>query len=133
MNTDQERVNSITERVIGWAFEVSNVLGCGFLERPYENSLAHLLRKAGLRVEQQHPIQIWFDGIIVGDYIADLIVEGTVMVELKAVKALDDIHAAQCLNYLNATGFPVCLLPNFGRPKVEIKRFANPHQVRSPV
>ena len=131
MDTDEhrsEKVNAITERVIGCAFEVSNTLGCGFLEKPYENALAHLLRKAGFRVDQQHPIQIWFDGVVVGDYIADLIVDGTVMLELKAVKALDDVHAAQCLNYLNATGFPVCLLLNFGRPKLEIKRFANPRR-----
>src|SRR3954463_11342297 len=123
MDTDEASLNAVTEKVIGCAYNVSNVLGCGFLEKPYENALAHSLRKIGLRVEQQVAINIWFDGIIVGEYIADLVVEGLVLVETKAVKALDDVHSAQCINYLTATKFPVCLLLNFGRPKLEIKRF----------
>ena len=122
MNTDGEEINSVTERIIGCAIEVSNGLGCGFLEKPYENALLHLLRKGGLQVEQQVPIKIWFDGVIVGEYFADLVVEGRVLVELKAVKELDDIHSAQCINYLRATGFPVCLLLNFGTPRLQIKR-----------
>lgn len=71
---------------------------------------------------QQHPIQIKYDNVIVGDYMADLLVEGKVLVELKAAKDFDEIHFAQCLNYLKATGFSVCLLINFGKPKVEVKR-----------
>jgi GxxExxY protein len=125
MNTDKtEKLNAITEKIIGCAFEVSNGLGCGFLEKPYENALVHLLRKAGLFVEQQVPIKIWFDGVVVGEYIADLVVERSVLLELKAVKAFDDIHAAQCLNYLKATRYPLCLLLNFGRPKLQYRRYA---------
>jgi GxxExxY protein len=75
-----------------------------------------------LQVLQQYAIRVLYDGVDVGDYIADLLVEGSVLVELKAVKAFDDVHLAQCLNYLKATGLKVCLLINFGKPKVEIKR-----------
>ena len=115
-------INQITERIIGRAFTVSSTLGVGFLEKVYENALAHELRKAGLRVSQQHPTRVYYDGIVVGNYIADLVVEDRVVVELKAVKELTDIHMAQCLNYLKATGLKICLLLNFGQPRVEIKR-----------
>jgi GxxExxY protein len=129
MNTDKEmtmeRINAITEKVIGCAFHVSNVLGCGFLEKPYENALAHSLKREGFGVRQHSPIEIRFEGIVVGDYLADLVVEDIVLVELKAAKAFDEIHSAQCINYLKATNYPVCLLINFGRPKLEIKRFTN--------
>jgi GxxExxY protein len=125
MNADQQRLNQITERIIGGAFVVSNALGCGFLEKVYENALAHELRKAGLNTEQQAAIQVRYDGVIVGDYVADLLVEGCVLVELKAVKAFDEIHVAQCLNYLKATGLTVCLLLNFGRPKLEVRRIVH--------
>jgi len=123
MNTDDRRYDGITETIIGRAYKVGNGLGCGFLEKCYENALAHELRKAGLRVEQQVPINVWYDGIIVGEYVADLIVEGAVLVELKAIHALDAVHSAQCINYLAATGLPVCLLINFGK-RVEVKRIA---------
>ncbi len=115
MNTDEESLNSITERIIGCAFKVASKLGCGFLENCYENALAYELRKAGLRVEQQVRLKVWYDDIVVGEYIADLIVEGSVLVELKAIKALEAIHTAQCINYLAATKLPVCLLTNFGQ------------------
>jgi GxxExxY protein len=124
MHTDEEMLNQITERIIGCAFTVANGLGCGFAEKVYENAMAHELRKAGLAVEQQKPITVIYDGVVVGEYLADLLVEGTVLVELKAARALDDAHTAQCLNYLAATGIPVCLLLNFGK-RVEVKRFKN--------
>jgi GxxExxY protein len=76
-------------------------------------------------VEQQRGIKVRYDGIVVGDYLADLLVQKEVLVELKAVKTLDNIHIAQCLNYLKATGFKVCLLLNFGTPKVQIRRLVN--------
>ena len=117
-----EELNQITERVIGCAYTVSNGLGAGFLEKVYENALAHELRKNGLDVIQQHPIQVLYDGVVVGDFVADLLVEHEVLVELKAVKAFDDVHLAQCLNYLKATGRSLCLLLNFGTPRVQVKR-----------
>lgn len=115
-------LNRISERVIGCAFVVSNALGAGFLERVYENALAHELRKSGLLVAQQHPVAVTYDGVVVGNYTVDLFVEGAVMVELKAVASLDASHRAQGLNYLSATGLPLCLPINFGRPRIEIKR-----------
>jgi len=129
MNTDEsrlERVNNITQQIIGAAFKVANTLGAGFLEKVYENALAHELRKSGLVVEPQKPIDVVYDCVIVGQYFADLVVENLVLIELKAAKALDDIHMAQCLNHLRATGHPIELLINFGTPRIEIKRIANP-------
>ena len=127
MNTDsrKERTNKITETIIGCAYRVSNALGSGFLEKVYENALAVELRRAGLDVVQQVPIDVWYEGEVVGQYVADLQVAGCVLVELKACKALDNVHVAQCINYLKATGRKVCLLINFGNPKLEIKRLAN--------
>lgn len=115
------RLNRITELVIGCAYRVGSFLGDGFLEKVYENALSHELRKAGLAVEQQCRRSVLYDGVIVGDYVADIVVENAVIIELKACKAIDDAHVAQCLNYLKTTGLPICLLINFGT-KVEIKR-----------
>ena len=114
--------NPITEAIIGCAYTVSNTLGCGFLEVVYENALAHELRKSGFDVVQQHGISVVYDGVTVGIYEADLVVNGLVIVELKTVRSLTEIHIAQCMNYLRATGARVCLLINFGNPKVEVKR-----------
>lgn len=120
MNTDGSV--HITERVIGCAMTVSNALGCGFLERVYEAALAHELRKAGLAVQLQHPVWVLYDGVIVGEYRADLVVENSVIVEVKAAKAIDRIHEAQVLNYLKATRLKVGLLLNFGTPRLGIRR-----------
>lgn len=116
--------NEITERIIGGAYQVANTLGVGFLEKVYENALAVELRKADLQVVQQHPIKVWYQNVVVGDYFADLHVNNEIIVELKATKALNDIHMAQCLNYLRATQLKVCLLINFGTPKIGIKRIS---------
>lgn len=124
-NTDEHRLNEITEIIIKCVYRVANTLGNGFLEKVYENALAHDLRKTGFLVEQQKGIQVRYDGVVVGDYMADILVQNTVLVELKAVKTLDNIHVAQCLNYLKATGFKVCLLLNFGTPRVQIRRLIN--------
>jgi GxxExxY protein len=125
MNTDEHRLNEITEIIIKCVYRVANTLGNGFLEKVYENALAHDLRKTGFLVEQQKGIQVRYDGVVVGDFMADIIVQNTVLVELKAVKTLDNIHVAQYLNYLKATGFKVCLLLNFGTPRVQIRRLIN--------
>jgi GxxExxY protein len=101
---------------------VRSKCGCGFLEKVYENALAHELRKARLSVEQQKAIPVFYDGIVAGDYCADIVVNGIVLLELKAVKAFDDIHKAQCMNYLKATKLPVCLLLNFGSTRLCLKR-----------
>jgi GxxExxY protein len=117
-----DELNAITERIIGCAYKVGNTLGAGFLEKVYENALAHELRKNGLYVEQQRKIEVRYDGVVVGIYEADIIVERNVLAEVKAVRAFDDVHLAQCMNYLKATGLKVCLLINFACPKVQIKR-----------
>lgn len=117
-----QEVNQITEKIIGCAYAVSNSLGIGFVEKVYENAMFVALQKAGLTVEQQYPIKVSFDGVVVGEFWADLFVEGRVLVELKAVSMLIDEHTAQALNYLRATGADVCLLLNLAKPKIEIKR-----------
>ncbi|BAY47137.1 hypothetical protein SAMD00079811_47530 [Scytonema sp. HK-05] len=119
---DTDDIDRLTQKILGCAYKVSNVLGAGFLEKVYENAFAHELRKAGLRVKQQYRIEVLYDGIIVGEYFADLLVEDCVLVELKAVKTLESIHFAQCLSYLKAARLKLCLLMNFGNPKVEVKR-----------
>ena len=118
-------MDQLTRTIIQCAYAVGNGLGTGFLEKVYENALAHELHKNGLRAVQQQDISVYYDGVKVGDYTADLLVEGRVLVELKVVKELDEVHLAQCLNYLKATGLTVCLLINFGKPRVEIKRIVS--------
>jgi GxxExxY protein len=120
---DDTELNELTGRIIGCAYTVANALGAGFLEKVYENALAHELRKSGLAVEQQHKIDVTYDNVVVGHYVADLLVSDRVIVEVKAVKAFDEVQYAQRLNYLKATRLRICLLVNFGSPKVQIKRF----------
>jgi GxxExxY protein len=123
MHADQ--LNELSRAVIGRAFVVLNTLGSGFLEKVYENALAHELRKTGMAVEQQHATTVMYDGVAVGKYFVDLMIEDCLLVEIKVTRALDDVHAAQCINYLKATGLNLCLLLNFARPRLEIKRLAN--------
>ena len=125
MHQGEITTNRISEQIIGCGFRVMNTLGVGFLEKVYENALAYELRKAGLLVSQQHAMVVRYDGVLVGEYTADLLVEEIIVVELKAVKALDGVHTAQCINYLKATGLRICLLLNFGKPRLEIHRIAN--------
>jgi len=113
----------ITKAVIGCAFEVINELGVGFLESVYEKALLLALRQKGLSVASQYPVKVLFRGKNVGDFYADIFVEGKVIIELKAVKVIAPEHQAQIINYLNATGIEVGLLINFGNPKLEYKRF----------
>jgi len=128
MHADGHRLNELnelTEKIIGCAYRVGNGLGPGFLEKVYENALSIELAKEGLETSRQFPISITYEGRSVGEYIADLVIEKQVIIEIKAVRRLDDIHSAQCLNYLKATGLPVCLLLNFGTSRVKVKRFIN--------
>ena len=104
---------------------MSNTLGSGFLEKVYENALAVEVERTGLRVAQQHRIEVRYRDVPVGEYAADLLVEDCVIVEIKAVKSFEDIHTAQCLNYLKATGLQVCLLVNFGASKAMLKRIVH--------
>jgi GxxExxY protein len=119
---DIDLLNQISEKVIGAAFAVANKLGTGFLEKVYENALAHELRKLGLSVEQQRSVEVYYDGVVVGSYVADLLVESVVLIELKAAKAVDSSHLAQCLNYLKATGLRLGLVLNFGTARIGVHR-----------
>jgi GxxExxY protein len=122
MNADIDRINEMTEKIIGCAYTVWNTLGYGFLEKVYENAMRIELTDRGLSVFQQRPTVVFYRGQNVGEYFSDLLVEDKVVVELKSAKALDEAHVTQCLNYLKATGLKICLLLNFGSSKVEIKR-----------
>lgn len=119
---DLEEINFVTEQIIGCAFKVSNALGSGFLEKVYENALTIELLRVGLVVEQQKVLDVFYDGVLVGAYNADLIVNGEILLELKAVRAIDEAHQAQLLNYLKATGLRIGLILNFGSPRLGIKR-----------
>lgn len=112
----------ITGKVLEAAFEVANELGAGFLESVYEKALLVALAEKGLRVKSQVPVTVRFHGQDVGQFVADVLVEECVLVELKAVKSLAPEHQAQVINYLKATGIPVGLLLNFGTAKIEYKR-----------
>ena len=125
MTTDKHKLNKLTEKIINCAYTVSNTLGCGFLEKVYENAFMIELGKTGLKAQQQAPVEVRYEGKIVGVYFADILVENSVIIELKAVKAFDDVHFAQCINYLRASDLKVCLLINFAKPKIEIKRIVN--------
>lgn len=112
----------LTEKIIGAAFEVHNTLGIGFLEKVYQYALVKELRLQGLQAEPEVKIPVYYKGELVGDYSADILVEGRIILELKALSALTTEHEAQLLNYLKATGFKVGLLINFGTSRVQIKR-----------
>lgn len=129
MNTDQPLASGshliegdVTEKVLGASFKVLNTLGAGFLEKVYENALSIELRRNGLSVENQKVIRISYEGTIVGEYQADLVVNGKVIIECKAASNLDPVHEAQLINYLKASGIHVGLLINFGRPKLQYRR-----------
>ena len=117
--------DSLTEQVIGACFEVSNEMGAGFLESVYEKALMISLRIRGLKAERQVPVKVFYQEEVVGDFFADIIVEGTLIVELKVVKSLAPEHLAQGINYLKATGLNTALLVNFGNKKVEYRRLNN--------
>jgi GxxExxY protein len=112
----------ITEKVIGSSFEVYNELGGGFLESVYHEALRIALEQAGMRVEVEVPVPVYFRGQVVGNFRADLVVNGCVLVELKAISGFDAAHDGQVLHYLRATTFEVGLLLNFG-PKPQFRRF----------
>ncbi|MEM1110065.1 MAG: GxxExxY protein [Planctomycetota bacterium] len=125
MKTDeQEWLNGLSERVIGCAFEVSNVLGIGFLEKVYQRALANELNRQQIRAETEVPAPVIYKGDRVGDYYLDLLVEKRLVIELKCVNGLLNEHTAQVLNYLRATQLPLALLLNFKHPRLQIKRLA---------
>ena len=116
------RNKEITEKIIGCAYRVYNKMGFGFLESVYEKCLLIELRKAGLQAKSQQAIIVRYDGEIVGEFFADIVVENTIILELKSVRMIVKAHEIQLVNYLVATGKTVGLILNFGETKVEVKR-----------
>lgn len=112
----------ITQKIIGCVYRVYNTMGFGYLESVYERCLTIELNKIGLAVMVQKPIPVFYDEQQVGDFVADMVVEDKVIVELKSVKALLTVHEVQLVNYLVATGLPVGLLANFGETGVKVRR-----------
>ena len=112
----------LTEKVIGCAYRVYNKMGFGFLESVYEKCLMIELRRAGLQAESQKPITVEYEGEVVGEFVADVLVADTIILELKSVRRIAEAHEVQLVNYLVATGKPVGLVLNFGEYRVDVKR-----------
>ena len=119
---ERSRLNALSRDTIGAAHRVSTKLGHGFLEKVYENALSLELQRMQLPVKQQLPIHVLYDGIVIGDYVPDLLVGDSLIVEVKAVQALDRVHRQQCLNYLRATNLKLGIVLNFGRARLEVAR-----------
>ncbi len=121
--------SDLTEKIIRAFYKVYNTLGYGFLEKVYENALSIELSKAGLLHSKQHPVDVYYDDEKVGSYFADIIVEDSVIIELKAAENLCEEHEAQLTNYLRATEIEVGLLLNFGKePQLKRKVFSNEYK-----
>lgn len=112
----------LSYKIVGLAIQVRKELGFGFLEKVYENALMILLEENGIKAKQQFPIKVTFHGRIIGDYIADILVENQIILELKAQDKIIDIHKAQTLNYLRATNLRLAILLNFGKDRLEHER-----------
>ena len=122
---ERESLNALLEAVVGAAYEVSNVLGTGFLEKIYERALVKELAIRGVPATPQVPYGVIYKGQPIGDYVADLVVDRRLLVELKCAEHLADEHMAQCINYLTASGLHLALLINFQHPKVEWRRIVH--------
>ena len=134
MNTDKTGYcNSLTERVLSAVFEVSNTLGAGFLEKVYERALLRELTLRAIRSTAQTSLAVTYKGHPVGRYLADILVEDLLVIEVKCVDRLSPSHTAQCLNYLRASGLRLCLLVNFQSPKVEWKRIMHGFEPSEPI
>lgn len=118
--------SDLTDKIIKCFYKVYNTLGYGFLEKVYEKALCIELDKLGLEIKQQHPISVYYENQLIGEYYADIVVDDKVIIELKAIESLKDVHGNQLLNYLKATEIEIGLLLNFGiRPEVKRKIFTN--------
>lgn len=115
-------INQLTEEVIGFAMKVHRTLGPGFLESVYQKALTLELARNGCRVDGEKPLKVLYEGAVVGDFVADLLIDDRLIVELKAVQELSVAHEVQTVNYLAATGIDDALLLNFGGPSLQFKR-----------
>jgi len=125
MNTNKKKIlyKKLSYLIIGLAMEIYNKLGYGFLEKVYENALMILFKREGIQAEQQVPIKVYFDGKVVGDYVADILIENKIIIELKSVEKIINAHKAQVLNYLSATGIHLGIILNFGKEELKFERF----------
>jgi len=112
----------LSYKVIELALEVHNELGCGFLEKVYENALMVLLEREAIPARQQAPADVYFQGKVIGQYFADILVDNKLILELKTIDTIANVHKAQVLNYLRATGIKLGLILNFAKPRLEYKR-----------
>jgi GxxExxY protein len=127
MNTNRESIlyRDLSYKIVGLAMEVHRKLGYGFLEKVYENAMMVLFQREGIRAKQQISVKVYFEGVEVGYYVADIVVEDKIIIELKAAENLVDGHRAQTLNYLKATNMKLALLLNFGKQKLQCERLVN--------
>ena len=122
IESDKIVYRELSYKIVGIAMTVHNELGYGFLEKVYENAMMILFRRDGITTQQQYPIKVQFQGEIVGDYYADILVEDKFILELKSTDQIVNVHKAQALNYLKATGIKLALILNFGKEKLEYER-----------
>jgi GxxExxY protein len=116
------KYQELTEKIIGCAYRVYNKMGFGFLESVYEKCLLIELERAGLQAEEQRSLTVYYDGVVVGEFVADVIVENAIILELKSVRQIIQAHEVQLVNYLTATGKDVGQIINFAERNVKIKR-----------
>jgi len=112
----------LSYKIVGLAMEVHRELGYGFLEKVYENALMILFDEKGIKAEQQKSIKVSFKNKIVGEYIADIVIEGSIIIELKCVSKISPVHKAQLANYLKSTGLKLGIIINFNNEKIEFER-----------
>ncbi|HWP92208.1 MAG TPA: GxxExxY protein [Thermodesulfobacteriota bacterium] len=127
MNTNEKDIlyKELSYKIIGLDMEVHNKLGYGFLEKVYENALLILLPRKDIEAKQQAPIKVYFEGEVVGNYFADILVEDKIILEIKALDKIIDVYIAQTLNYLKATGLQLAIILNFGKKRLEYERIVN--------
>jgi GxxExxY protein len=123
MDTDCNIIyKELSYKIVELSLEVHNELGCGFLEKVYENALMLLFERDKIPARQQAPADVYFQGKVIGQYFADILVDNKVILELKTIDVIANIHTAQVLNYLRATGMKLGMILNFGKPTFEYKR-----------
>lgn len=112
----------LSYKIVGFAMDVHRQLGYGYLEKVYENAMMVLLIRGGIEAKQQHPVLVHFEGVVVGNYVADILVQDSIILELKSMDRITDVHRAQTLNYLKATGLRLGIILNFGKTRLEQDR-----------
>ena len=124
MDTNENKIlyKDLSYKIVGLAMQVHNKLGFGFSEKVYENSTMILFRREGIQAKQQTPITVYFEGEVVGDYYADILVEDKIILELKSAEEIADAHRSQVLSYLKATGLQLAIILNFGKEGLEYER-----------